>query len=171
MPIHAQSWVVTPQLTPQMSAVAVATFVLALLAGSEPLQAQDRALWPVRGQILRLPAIPWPNWKPGHRGIDLATESGSPVVSPAQGRVSWVGTVAGLPSVSVVSAGLKYTMQPVNSTLAQGDWVGRGELVGTVAASGHCPMRGCLHWSVRRGADYLDPRWVAVPLVRRGSPR
>lgn len=161
----------TPLATSRLPATLLTTVVLALLAGSGPLQAQERAAWPAIGPIVRLPVIPWPNWKPGHRGIDLATEPGSTVVSPVQGRVSWVGTVAGLPSVSVVSAGLKYTMQPVVGNLAQGDWVERGEAVGTVEVSDHCGLRNCLHWSVRRGSDYLDPRWVAVPLIRRGSPR
>lgn len=161
----------TPLTTSRLPAIVSTTAVLSLLAASGPLQAQERAAWPVVGPIVRLPAIPWPNWKPGHRGIDLAIEPGSAVLSPAQGRVSWVGTVAGLPSVSVVSAGLKYTMQPVVSALTQGDWVERGEVVGTVDVSDHCGVRTCLHWSVRRGSDYLDPRWVAVPLIRRGSPR
>ena len=138
---------------------------------SAPADAHTKALWPAIGPLLRLPAIPWPNWKPGHRGIDIGIEAGASVRSPADGRVVWVGEVAHLPSISILSEGLRYTLQPVTSTASVGDWVGRGDVIGTAVASTHCAQRTCLHWSVRRGADYLDPRWVAQPLLRRGSPR
>lgn len=154
-----------------MKRVFVLLVALSLTLGSNPASAAPRALWPVRGVILRLPAIPWPNWKPGHRGIDIAADPSTPVLSPASGRVVWVGVVADLPSISVVAAGLKYTMQPVTSSLLKGDWVDRGQVIGEVDISDHCGATSCLHWSVRRGSDYLDPRWFAEPLLRRGSPR
>ncbi len=130
-----------------------------------------KAQWPARGAILRLPAIPWPNWKPGHRGIDIEMPLGGDVSSPVNGRVVWVGVVAHEPSISLVADGLKHTLVPVDSSLTKGDWVAAGEPVGALATSSHCGSRPCVHWSVRRGSDYLDPRWVAQPLLRRGSPR
>ena len=136
-------------------------------AATQPPKAQ----WPARGTILRLPAIPWPNWKPGHRGIDIEMSLGDAVSSPVNGRVVWVGVVSHEPSISIVADGLKHTLVPVDSSLTKGDWVAAGESVGALTSSSHCGSRTCLHWSVRRGSDYLDPRWVAQPLLRRGSPR
>lgn len=145
------------------------TLTAALAIG--PAQAQEKALWPVRGAVLRLPSIPWPNWKPGHRGIDIAVSVGHEVHSPVDGRVVWVGQVARMPSISILANGLRFTLQPVSTAARVGDWVQRGEQIATAAASNHCGKLNCLHWSVRRGPDYLDPRWIAEPLLRRGSPR
>jgi hypothetical protein len=130
-----------------------------------------KAHWPAHGTILRLPAIPWPNWKPGHRGLDIQMSVDGTVESPVDGRIVWVGVVGEMPSVSVLARGLKHTLMPVTSDLTKGDWIDRGDVLGIVQPSDHCALRMCLHWSVRRGSDYLDPRWVAEPLLRRGSPR
>lgn len=145
--------------------------VLSVVACVGSADAHIKALWPAIGPLLRLPAIPWPNWKPGHRGIDIGVEEGTSLRSPVDGRVVWVGEVAKLPSISILSEGLRFTLQPVTASVSVGDWVARGESVGIAVVSTHCGQRTCLHWSVRRGPDYLDPRWVAEPLLRRGSPR
>jgi len=98
-------------------------------------------------------------WSPGHRGIDLLAEPGTPVTSPTAGRVAFAGTVAGTPVVVIAHAdGLRSTFEPATAAVPFGTGVRRGSLVATVAPGGHCPAAApCVHWGVLRGSTYLDP--------------
>jgi murein DD-endopeptidase MepM/ murein hydrolase activator NlpD len=121
--------------------------------------------WPVAGSptVVRAfhpPAFPY---GPGHRGVDLATVAGAPVLAAGAGTVAFAGTVAGHGVVSVDHpGGLRTTYEPVSPTVATGARVARGERIGTVEL-GHpgCPVAVCLHWGVlrdpQRDRDYLDP--------------
>lgn len=99
----------------------------------------------------------------GHRGVDLAAPGGSPVRSLTGGRVAFVGTVAGVPVVTVrLPDGRRVTYQPVRAAVAPGEPVDAGTVLGTVAAGmggagGHCADAGCLHVGLLRGSTYLDP--------------
>ncbi|MBD0861256.1 M23 family metallopeptidase [Gordonia sp. zg691] len=106
---------------------------------------------------------PAQRWQPGHRGVDLASAPGMPVLAAGAGRVRFEGNVAGRPVVSVQHPdGVITTYEPVEAGVEAGDHVSRGEVIGTVSA-GHpgCPVLVCLHWGARRGsgraAEYLDP--------------
>lgn len=147
------------------------TIVLVLgvlsLHHSAEVSAAPAAGWPVRGHWLRLPVIPDPNWLPGHRGLDIASEVGTLVRSPAAGTVFWVGEVNYVPAITIRSTGgLKHTLQPVQSNLKVGEAVSRGEVIGTVSTGSHCRI-SCVHWSVREGRSYLDPRWLLPPSIYR----
>ncbi|WP_091673656.1 murein hydrolase activator EnvC family protein [Micromonospora auratinigra] len=117
--------------------------------------------WPLPGPprpVRRFDPPPQP-WLPGHRGVDLAATSGAPVRAAGAGIVLFAGTVAGRPVVTVGHAdGLRTTYEPVRPGLAAGTRLGLGTPIGTLLA-GHagCPAEACLHWGLRRGADYLDP--------------
>lgn len=105
---------------------------------------------------------PEQRWKPGHRGVDLAAPTGTAVVAPAEGTVSFVGSVAGRPTVSIeMGGGWRTTLEPVEASVAVGDAVRAGQAIGTVAAGGHCSGR-CVHWGLRAGHGrderYRDPR-------------
>jgi murein DD-endopeptidase MepM/ murein hydrolase activator NlpD len=135
--------------------------------------------WPVgtHPPILRgwePPATPYGR---GHRGIDLAAAPGTPVRAIATGRVSFAGRVAGKGVVAVELPGtgdppLRTTYEPVRATVAKGEEVAAGEVVGTVEPTGsHC-TRTCVHWGLRRGDTYLDPLSLLPPwLLRRGPSR
>ncbi|WP_347057565.1 M23 family metallopeptidase [Blastococcus sp. HT6-30] len=102
---------------------------------------------------------------PGHRGVDLVGAPGSPVLAAGDGVVVFAGMVAGRPVVSVGHAGgLRTTYEPVERTVGAGARVTRGSAIGTLAP-GHdrCPAAACLHWGLRRGADYLDPLALLRP--------
>ncbi|MCA0146567.1 peptidoglycan DD-metalloendopeptidase family protein [Blastococcus sp. LR1] len=102
---------------------------------------------------------------PGHRGVDLATAPGAPVLAAGDGIVVFAGMVAGRPVVSVDHAGgLRTTYEPVAALLGSGQPVRRGEPLGTLV-SGHagCPAAACLHWGLRRGETYLDPLHLLRP--------
>jgi murein DD-endopeptidase MepM/ murein hydrolase activator NlpD len=138
------------------------------LTSASPAEASPRwADWPLKGIILRLPVIPVPNWKPGHRGIDLAAEPGATVRAPVSGNVKWVGTINGVTSLTIVDFhGYRHTLLPVETTAQIGDQVARGDVVATVGGGTHC-KRFCLHWGIRKARAYIDPRWLAPPLIYR----
>ncbi|WP_432072188.1 M23 family metallopeptidase [Streptomyces wuyuanensis] len=113
----------------------------------------------------------------GHRGADLAAPPGTEVRAAAPGRVSFAGPVAGRGVLSIELAGtgdppLRTTYEPVRPLVAQGALVGEGEVVAVVAEGpAHCP-RGCLHWGLRRGTEYLDPlSLLPASALRRGPSR
>ncbi|MEU9506474.1 peptidoglycan DD-metalloendopeptidase family protein [Micromonospora sp. NPDC048170] len=120
-----------------------------------------RFRWPLDGvprPVRRFDPPPRP-WLPGHRGVDLAAAPGTTVRAAGAGTVLFAGLVAGRPVVTVGHAdGLRTTHEPVSPTVRPGDALAAGAPLGTLL-TGHpgCPAPACLHWGLRRGADYLDP--------------
>lgn len=117
--------------------------------------------WPLspRPAVLRAFDPPARPWLSGHRGVDLeAAHDGAPLISPAAGTVSFVGTVVDRPVITIDHGnGLRSSFEPVASSLAAGSAVAEGDVLGQVQ-SGHCgPAPPCLHWGVRRGEDYVNP--------------
>ncbi|PLS27258.1 M23 family metallopeptidase [Bifidobacterium parmae] len=133
--------------------------------------------WPLRHvdrrQAFDGPAQPW---LAGHRGVDLAAGEHDELLAPADGVVTFTGTVAGKQVVSIRHRDLTLTFEPAVTALDTGAQVVRDEPFGEVGAhSDHCDG-ACLHWGVRRGDDYLDPEALAEPrrialkpVVREGS--
>lgn len=125
--------------------------------------------WPTGGPVAVVrpfapPSVPWGS---GHRGVDLAFGAGAPVRAAAAGVVAFAGTVVDRPVVSIDHAdGIRTTHEPVVPTVAAGDVVERGDVIGTLAA-GHCASP-CLHFGARTGPDaYLDPLLLLHdPVVR-----
>ncbi|MFE6363721.1 M23 family metallopeptidase [Streptomyces sp. NPDC057806] len=119
--------------------------------------------WPVPGPtVLRGWEPPPAPYARGHRGVDLAAPSGTPVRAVAPGRVSFAGRVAGrgVLSIELKNAGtppLRTTYEPITPGVKKGAEVTAGQVVGTVTGpTPHCP-RACLHWGLRRGDTYLNP--------------
>jgi murein DD-endopeptidase MepM/ murein hydrolase activator NlpD len=133
--------------------------VTALLLRSGPTEAlAGDVLWPVTGPVVAEFDPPDPDWMPGHRGVDLTASPGSEVRSPRAGTVAFVGRVGGVPVVVVTHGSARATYQPVVASVQQGWPVAVGDLIGTIAPSGgHCAGR-CLHWGLRIGERYADPR-------------
>ncbi len=127
-------------------------------AGPVPAPAWSWPLSP-RPAVLRAFDPPARPWLSGHRGVDLeAAHDGAPLISPAGGTVSYVGTVVDRPVITIDHGnGLRSSFEPVASALAAGSAVAKGDVLGQVQA-GHCgPAPPCLHWGVRRGEDYVNP--------------
>lgn len=99
------------------------------------------------------PATPY---AAGHRGIDIRAPAGAEVRAPADGVVHFAGVVVDRPVLSIAhGGGVLSSYEPVETALAPGDVVRRGDVIGTLAA-GHCDG-GCLHFGVRIGGEYVSP--------------
>ena len=90
--------------------------------------------------------------------MDLkAASDGGPVASPESGTVSFVAVVVDRPVITVDHGnGLRRSFEPVRSSLAKGDAVAKGDVLGTLI-TGHCGATPCVHWGVRREDEYLNP--------------
>ena len=129
-------------------------------ASVAPAPAHASWEWPLapRPGVLRAFDPPDKPWMSGHRGVDLgAADDGVPVIAPEAGTVSFVGVVVDRPVITIDHGnGLRSSFEPVQSSLATGDAVAKGQAIGTLLA-GHCGGVPCVHWGVRRGGDYLNP--------------
>ncbi|SNY14427.1 Peptidase family M23 [Paractinoplanes atraurantiacus] len=110
--------------------------------------------WPLSAPtVVRRFDPPAQPWLTGHRGVDLAGQPGTPVSSAGPGTVVFAGELAGRGVVSIAHAGgLRTTYEPVTASVARGDVVAGGAVIGALQA-GHPG----LHWGLRRGELYLDP--------------
>ena len=148
----------------------VAALVALLVLLPAPAQAAARWVWPLAGgqQVSRPFALGPTVYAAGHRGADLPGRTGQAVLAAGAGRVSYAGLLAGRDVLVVVHGALRTTYEPVRAAVGVGQSVAAGQQIGTLMA-GHagCPAAACLHWGLRRGADYLDP----VRLVRGGPVR
>lgn len=108
---------------------------------------------------------PAATWGAGHRGVDLAADAGSAIRAAGAGTVAFAGTLVGRGVVSVQHRGtLRTTYEPVDASVAAGDEVTAGQVLGTLHA-GHpsCLPVACLHWGARIGPDrYLDPMMLIL---------
>jgi murein DD-endopeptidase MepM/ murein hydrolase activator NlpD len=137
--------------------------LVAVPTGRAPVPPQPTGTWgwplPQPHHVERGFDPPPQPWLPGHRGVDLTGSVDEPVLSAGDGVVSFVGEIAYIPIISIRHPnGLLTTYQPVRTELHVGDPVQRGQRIGRLARLGsHCAPAACLHWGLRRGADYLDP--------------
>lgn len=171
----------TARVTVGPDAAHVATVVQARSVVAPPGQSIGDFDWPVAGAVVGAFDPPPSPYAAGHRGVDLAATRGDPVAAMGDGRVGFAGMVAGRAWVSVDHAGgLRTTVGPMATiTVVAGEAVGRGDVVGTAAATAHAtaaePSTGRLHVSARVAGDYVDPaglvgRLVATLLERPGGP-
>lgn len=121
--------------------------------------ASDAWAWPVPAPIrvvspFRAPPTPY---KAGHRGIDLLVEPAATIVAAASGTVSFAGMVAGRGVVAIDHGnGVVSAVEPVAASVAQGDIVSGGDVIGIVTQGGHC-TGDCVHFGVRVHGEYVSP--------------
>ncbi|MCH9815615.1 MAG: M23 family metallopeptidase [Actinomycetia bacterium] len=113
--------------------------------------------WPTSAHVIRDFAPPWPDWLPGHRGLDLAASKGERVRTPQRGVLVWKGRPGGTPTVVVQHGAARASYQPVSTDLPLFTALAPAQAIGIVRqGTGHCVA--CLHWGLRIGERYLDPR-------------
>ncbi|WP_245532313.1 M23 family metallopeptidase [Corynebacterium caspium] len=124
---------------------------------------------PHSSQVLRAYDPPEKRWQAGHRGVDLAAQSGDPIRAASSGIVAFSGVIAGTPVISITHAdGFRTTYQPVYSELSAGTEVVEGQFIG-VLGSQNITHPG-LHWGARLDSDnngYINPlSLLATPVIR-----
>jgi murein DD-endopeptidase MepM/ murein hydrolase activator NlpD len=133
--------------------------------GTDPV-----GVWPLQPdpEVLRGFDPPDVVWGSGHRGVDLLGSPGQPVRAALAGTITFAGVLAGRGVVVVDHGATRTTYEPVAASVAVGDAVAQGGVIGSLATAGsHCLPRSCLHWGWKEGETDLDPlRLVGAGPVR-----
>lgn len=176
MPLLPARWIRTAPARRIASAALAAALLFAMSAASSasaatapapPDLAERGWVWPVAPVRIVAPWVaPAHEYGPGHRGIDLAHGAGAEVKAPAPGVVAFAGAVAGRGVITLDHGdGLVTTLEPVETALAPGTVVARGDPVGMVSTGGHAAP-GTVHFGVRWDGAYINPM-----LLLGGIPR
>ncbi|HEX2064011.1 MAG TPA: M23 family metallopeptidase, partial [Acidimicrobiales bacterium] len=106
---------------------------------------------PVEGPLIDRFRPPASRFGPGNRGVDYATEPGTPVRAAGPGEVTFAGPVGGALHVVVLHAdGIRTSYSFLAGvTVRRGQRVSIGEVVGRTGPS--------LHFGARLGDGYIDP--------------
>ena len=148
--------------------VCLCLVALVVTAPGRAAAREERWQWPTRVPVAVVDgfAPPAHDWLPGRRGVTLRYPAPSPVYACASGTVTVAGNVAGRGVISIRhSVGARTiwsTYLPVTPSVAPGDHVAKGDLIGVV--EGDSPT---LHWGAKTGPrTYVDPLRLTV-----GHPR
>jgi murein DD-endopeptidase MepM/ murein hydrolase activator NlpD len=153
---------------------------VALLTPGRAYGAEGRWVWPLAGHPTVVHGFdpPAKRWLPGHRGVDLAAEPGTPVRAAGAGVIGYAGMLAGRGVVTVQHGSLRTTYEPVEASVHRGERVTAGEVIGHLQDTpGHCRPQTCLHWGLLRGDHYLNPlslvqgRIRLLPVWGKAKPR
>jgi len=184
------------KFSPLAALIAVLS-VIPLLATAPRLAASDPPAWGPAAWALPLPGVPTgaiiseftPPTSPfgsGHRGVDFPAFQGQRVVAVGSGIVSFAGSIAGKPVISIelsqvfggVGTRVRSTYEPVASLVSTGDFVTKGTVIGYIdfasGNGGHC-LGTCLHFGLKvvnePAVRYLSPRtlWRSVASLQPTS--
>lgn len=133
--------------------------LVVLVAALTPTIARAETWWPpVPGPVVRDFEPPAEVWLAGHRGVDLSASVGDAVRAAGPGRVAFAGLINGRGVIVVTHGDVRTTYEPVTAQVSVGASVLAGEVLGRLDAGHPCGVGTCLHWGLKRGDVYLDPR-------------
>jgi len=151
-----------------LQCLAILSLAIGTLVVSSPASAGVLSftwIWPVDAphRVIREFMAPATEYGPGHRGIDIAADTGAQVRAPAAGRVLFSGSVAGRGVLTIEHPNdVVSTIEPIEASVSVGDVVSSGDVVGVVAppdvvwdASHVC---SCVHLGARYRGSYVSPR-------------
>ena len=120
------------------------------------------SIWPTEGHLTSgfgYRVNPFTGRSVLHAGIDIANRVGTPVVSPARGRVTSTGWQNAYGNCVVIDHGNAITTRYAHlqsSTVKEGQVVNRGEVIGTMGNTGRSTGPH-LHYEVRVGGVPVNP--------------
>ena len=135
------------------------TAVLLVSGAGSPARAAGDWVWPVVGPVIRGYDPPDSPYGSGHRGIDIATPIGTPVLAAEAGTVTFAGKVGGHLFVTVNhGGGLASTYSWVSELrVRRNDVVARGQVI-ALSGEGHPGVTPPhLHFGVKLDGAYADP--------------
>lgn len=110
----------------------------------------------------------------GHRGVDYAAPSGTPIHATADGLVEFSGWQNGYGNVVILKHCKNYStlyahQSRIASSVVKGARVTQGQLVGYVGATGWATGPH-LHYELRINNQPVDPLSIKLPIARAISP-
>lgn len=110
----------------------------------------------------------------GHKGVDYAAPTGTPIHSTADGTVEFAGWQNGYGNVVIVKHYGKYStlyahQSKIRPGLQKGDKIAQGDLVGYVGSTGWATGPH-LHYEFRIDNQPVDPLSVDLPIARKLEP-
>ncbi len=133
------------------------------LADKKSLLASTPSIWPVRGWITSTfgnRVSPYTGTWKMHEGLDIATRMNTPIVAPADGRVTYVGVEPGYGKLLVIDHGYGViTRYGHNSEILvkRGEVVKRGQKVAAVGTTGRSTGPH-VHYEVRVNGVPVNPK-------------
>ena len=110
----------------------------------------------------------------GHKGVDYAAPTGTPIHSTADGVIEFAGTQSGYGNVVIVRHSYKYTtlyahQSRIGEGMRKGARVAQGQLIGYVGSTGWATGPH-LHYEFRVNNQPIDPLSVDLPVARALEP-
>ncbi len=179
-----------PSLTAMIAVFSAFTLLASPSSSAAPAQSRwDLPLPGVSpGAIISEFTPPTSQFGSGHRGVDFPATQGQRVIAVGSGIVSFAGSIAGKPVVSIelstsvdgLETRVRSTYEPVTPLVSTGNFVTAGMVIGYIdfasVNSGHC-LHTCLHFGLKVVGEpvtrYLSPRnlWRSIASLYPSSVR
>ena len=133
------------------------------LEDKKSLLASTPSVWPVRGWITSgfgRRVSPFTGTYKDHEGLDIATRMGTPIIAPADGRVTYVGVESGYGKLLVIDHGYGVmTRYGHNSKIFTkvGEEIKRGQKIAAVGSTGRSTGPH-VHYEVRVNGVPVNPK-------------
>ncbi|MCP4694110.1 MAG: M23 family metallopeptidase [Desulfobacterales bacterium] len=137
--------------------------LVGVLQNQQNLLASTPAIWPVKGWVTSTfgrRKSPFTGLREFHKGLDIATRKGTPIIAPADGVVSAVGTKGFLGKMIAVDHGHGIVTRFGHLQKAlkkRGDKVKRGDVIALVGATGRVTGPH-VHYEVRLNGLPVNPK-------------